>query len=179
MRDVDWVAKAKGSELAEFVDHSPRFLLVGRSLLARPRAPMQTLTDGRLLALRRYDTEVPNAASAAARLDRSPDLFVLAVQKVRSVFAHMITVGRATNNDLILPDVSVSKFHAYFRQSGEQLELVDAGSTNGTKIRGDRLRRGDHVPVQPLDVITFGSVAFHLLDAKAAWEAILGQRALG
>lgn len=49
----------------------------------------------------------------------------------------MITLGRTNNNDLVLPDERVSKFHGYFQKSGEVWTFTDAGSTNGTCIDGN------------------------------------------
>jgi len=53
-----------------------------------------------------------------------------------NAFGIMITLGRAQNNDLVVPDSRVSKFHAYFRQVGEQWSITDANSTNGTIVDG-------------------------------------------
>lgn len=56
----------------------------------------------------------------------------------------MITLGRTNNNDLVLPDERVSKFHGYFQRSGEGWTFTDAGSTNGTCIDGSPI-----VPMRP------------------------------
>jgi len=56
-----------------------------------------------------------------------------------NAFGMMITMGRAPNNDLIVPDKRVSKFHAYFRELGGKWSITDANSTNGTKVDGERV----------------------------------------
>jgi pSer/pThr/pTyr-binding forkhead associated (FHA) protein len=64
-----------------------------------------------------------------------------------------IVVGRASNSDLRLPDLSVSARHASFRQRGSEYLILDEGSTNGTFVGPVRLspqaprvvRTGDHV----------------------------------
>lgn len=56
----------------------------------------------------------------------------------------MITLGRTNNNDLVLPDERVSKFHGYFQKSGEAWTFTDAGSTNGTCLDGNPI-----VPMRP------------------------------
>ncbi len=65
-------------------------------------------------------------------------LGIIGVRKRRdsNAFAMMITLGRAPNNDLVLPDQRVSKFHAYFRRVGAQWMLNDANSMNGTWVDG-------------------------------------------
>jgi hypothetical protein len=57
----------------------------------------------------------------------------------RNVFAVMVTVGRASNNDIVLGASSVSKFHGYFTKIGLSWRYHDAGSTNGSKVAGRTL----------------------------------------
>lgn len=65
--------------------------------------------------------------------------WVYSVSKAENPFKTMITVGRAPNNDVILPYEEVSKFHAFFLESPAGLMLADAQSTNGTFVNGVRL----------------------------------------
>jgi pSer/pThr/pTyr-binding forkhead associated (FHA) protein len=51
----------------------------------------------------------------------------------------MVTVGRAANNDIVLPYDSISKFHAYFSNVGNTWTLTDAKSTNGSFVMGRKL----------------------------------------
>ena len=51
-----------------------------------------------------------------------------------NAFGMMITIGRATNNDLVIEHEKISKFHAYFRQVGSDWRICDANSRNGTEI---------------------------------------------
>lgn len=45
-----------------------------------------------------------------------------------------ITIGRAEDNDIVIPHHSVSGHHAKLTQSGDHYQLTDLGSTNGTFI---------------------------------------------
>lgn len=54
-------------------------------------------------------------------------------------FAMMITLGRAANNDLILPDPDVSKLHCYFHRFQGGWTICDPGSTNGTLLDGRKV----------------------------------------
>ncbi len=77
---------------------------------------------------------------ALERLDRPGEQYVAPVQKRadgKNAFAMMITVGRAQNNDIVVPDARVSKFHAYLRQQGEGWLICDANSRNGTFVDGE------------------------------------------
>jgi pSer/pThr/pTyr-binding forkhead associated (FHA) protein len=51
-------------------------------------------------------------------------------------FATMITLGRARNNDIVVPAEGVSNFHAYFSQGADGWTVSDAKSRNGT-FHGD------------------------------------------
>lgn len=53
-----------------------------------------------------------------------------------NAFGIMITMGRASNNDLVIPNQKISKFHAYFRQMGSSWRISDANSRNGTFLNG-------------------------------------------
>jgi len=108
-------------------------------------------------------------ASYAGPMPGSP--FAAPLVKVQETFPSMIMLGRTLNNDIVVGDTSISKFHAFFRLGpGGLVEVADAGSRNGTFV-GDqklvpkqmtRLRAGDHV--------RFARLAFQLLDAAACWE---------
>lgn len=67
-------------------------------------------------------------------------LYVFPLRKqATNAFGMMVTVGRAANNDIVLPYDGISKFHAYFSNLGGNWVLVDAKSTNGTFLEGRRL----------------------------------------
>src|SRR5207302_9236922 len=60
------------------------------------------------------------------------------------------TLGRATNNDVVLTDISVSRRHALLRRETFGYVLVDQDSGNGTRLNGRtiqaaRLRNGDEI----------------------------------
>ncbi|WP_214108110.1 FhaA domain-containing protein [Acrocarpospora catenulata] len=50
-------------------------------------------------------------------------------------------LGRGTDCDLRLVDPGVSRHHAELRVEGQQVVLVDLGSTNGTFVNGQPVRR--------------------------------------
>lgn len=63
------------------------------------------------------------------------------------------TVGRSADNDIVLPDLLVSRRHAQVRQVPAGYELVDLGSTNGTYHNG---RRVDRALLAAGDVVSVG-----------------------
>ena len=51
------------------------------------------------------------------------------------------TIGRESKNDIVIPDINVSRVHAEIRQdeSGAWI-LTDLGSTNGTFVNGRQIK---------------------------------------
>ncbi len=66
-----------------------------------------------------------------------------------------LRIGRAEDNDLVLPDPRVSRFHAEIVKGPEGHVLRDLGSTNGTLVGGRRIRER---LLEEGDVITIGGV---------------------
>ena len=75
----------------------------------------------------------------------------------------MIVVGRWNNEDVMLPDHSVSRRHCGFLLSPEGVSLVDLGSKNGTKVDDNTLRKDESCPLQGGELITIGRLClrFH------------------
>lgn len=113
-----------------------------------------------------------NAAAASA------GGFVSTVGRVKkregsNAFASMITVGRAPNNDIKIPSTTVSKFHCYFMVTAAGTTISDAGSTNGTFIKGRRLEpRSERVTLESKDEIRLGDLRMVYLTSRHAWERL-------
>jgi hypothetical protein len=94
---------------------------------------------------------------------------VIAVKKQKdNAFQRGITVGRTSNNDLVIDDPSVSRFHAWFQhddRSGEW-SVADAGSKNGTSISGERLKAKKLVVLVKDTRLRFGSIEVTFLMPK-------------
>lgn len=107
-----------------------------------------------------FSTEALSRSEFVRQLDGET---VLRIKRAPRLVLGMITIGRATNNDFVLPDESASNFHAYFQLAGPGLVLVDAGSSNGTWVNGDRLETGEPRVVNILDKVKFGNLEAQLL----------------
>jgi FHA domain len=100
-------------------------------------------------------------------------LLILPVLKVQPTFPSMITVGRTQNNDVVVADRGVSKFHAWFQYKGSLVELADGGSRNGTQVRGQTLQAARPVVVRSGDRVGFAGVEFMFLDAASLWNHLV------
>lgn len=58
------------------------------------------------------------------------------------VSAELTRIGRSSEADVRLPDAGVSRLHAELRLLGDEVVLVDLGSTNGTTLNGQRIQEG-------------------------------------
>ena len=68
------------------------------------------------------------------------------------------TIGRDAGCDMVLPDPTVSRWHAGLRRGDSGWMLDDLGSTNGTRLNGWRVRAW--VPVRDGDLVSFGAVSY-------------------
>jgi hypothetical protein len=81
------------------------------------------------------------------------DYRIYPVRKRSEAFADTVLVGRASSNDCVIVDGSVSKLHARIKlQAGVAAAIADAGSHNGTVVEGERVApdtwrdlRADHL----------------------------------
>ena len=82
---------------------------------------------------------------------------------------HIVTVGRAANNNVVIPDPSVSRVHAYVKRGNDGVFLLlDAGSTNGTSVNGAAVGvrgRGSPTALKARDKLCFGQVELTFVDA--------------
>jgi phosphoserine phosphatase RsbU/P len=69
-----------------------------------------------------------------------------------------VSIGRARDSDILLPDLALSRHHAEVRTRGQEFFLRDLGSVNGTRLNGERIRTERRL--YPGDII---KIADHIL----------------
>jgi len=69
-----------------------------------------------------------------------------------------VVIGRGSACDLRVPDASVSGRHASIRTHGAQWVVVDEGSTNGTRLNGEKLASQSPRPLKTGDVLLLGRI---------------------
>ncbi len=70
-----------------------------------------------------------------------------------------LTIGRETDNALVVPDLSVSRHHARLAIENGALVVYDLNSTNGVYVNEQRVQRQ---VLKPGDVVRFGVVRFRV-----------------
>ena len=125
----------------------------------------------------RQEDEAKRAAKAGIVIPTAappmPDIEVIAritqpsgTREIPLIFkpgGRRLNVGRASDNELMLNDASVSKIHGALLMTSEGTLLVaDTGSTNGTYINGRRIAYGESRLIEDGDVVGFGDVEVRL-----------------
>lgn len=96
------------------------------------------------------------------------------VKKPGASFPDRITLGRTQNNDIAIVDHSVSRLHAYVRQVGGGWVVADAGSKNGSWLRGTRLEPRREQPLSSQVVLRLGEVELAFYVAGDLYAALGG-----
>jgi hypothetical protein len=154
----DLRADARALARGEFEQrHGRVFLLLSATEFAAPRPLMST--------------EIGMAGQARMESTASLSLVVYPVRRTGRSAGHLITLGRAPDNDVVVPDASISRFHAYVKEGANREWLIqDAGSTNGTAVNGHSVPRqgsGSPVELSSGDDVRLGQVELTFLDAEA------------
>lgn len=74
-----------------------------------------------------------------------------------------VIVGRAASSTFPIYDLTISRVHAELTISNKGLIIRDMGSSNGTFLNGARI---SEAVAEDGDVLTFGKVAFHVLEVN-------------
>ena len=83
------------------------------------------------------------------------------------------TIGRITDEQPILPDIDlapygafaqgVSRLHALIKIVGQNVLLMDLGSSNGTQVNGQKIIAQVEYPLKHGDLIAVGRMRFQVL----------------
>jgi ABC-type multidrug transport system ATPase subunit len=82
------------------------------------------------------------------------------------------TIGRATDNDIVIPDVLASRHHATLVPTPSGTEIRDERSINGTFVNGNRVDRallgeGDVVTIGNVDMVFKGGTLMRRTETEA------------
>jgi hypothetical protein len=127
----------------------------------------------------RFDREVVGSWSdeELEAANRAEGMFVVEVAKTAAnPWSGRIWLGRAGNNDLVIPHAGVSKLHAHFTiDPSGTVRVADAGSYNGTVVNGVAVPVGESVVIAAGDQLAFGEVqaVFHTPESLCEFLASL------
>lgn len=78
---------------------------------------------------------------------------------IPSIDKNIITIGRSTDNDIVLNNIKVSRHHAKLEKIGDEWFIEDLGSVNKTYLNSKPIKREK---VKPGDIITIGGIPLTL-----------------
>ena len=151
---------AAGLSAEEFEDrYGSAFLLLSSTGFRQPKSA--TSTEVLLLDL----------GEGAGECTAGVSVRVMPVRAAEKALTHLITVGRSANSDVTIADISVSRFHAFFKRNPDGgFSLLDVGSTNGTTVNEFSVctkETGAPTDVKSGDNIRFGQVDLTFLEVDA------------
>jgi pSer/pThr/pTyr-binding forkhead associated (FHA) protein len=101
--------------------------------------------------------DVPTPGAASPSVDRPTVTMHRAPVRV-------LRIGRAPDNDLVLADTGISRYHAELRDpGGGTYEITDLQSRNGTFVNGERI---SSATVTEQDIIGIGRAAFRIVAGE-------------
>lgn len=119
------------------------------------------------------DTRVAEESEGdKAGFEPGEDFLVFTLQRSRPPTEDddLIWLGRSEDNDVVVPDATVSAIHAFFRRMPDGAFAVqDMNSMNGTEIDGHPVPgqgMGPPVPVRPGSRLLLGHVTMTFLKAE-------------
>jgi pSer/pThr/pTyr-binding forkhead associated (FHA) protein len=86
-------------------------------------------------------------------------------------FPERISLGRATNCDVVIRDASISKLHGHFRDVGaETASFTDAKSSNGTRLDGSLIKAGVPAEIRVHTLLCFGRVQLMFMSPGEVYD---------
>ncbi|MGW4771021.1 FHA domain-containing protein [Nocardia sp. NPDC004278] len=155
------------------IDHDETFRLGhsvdGEQLACSPEAPPGGESDrdtggetlivpGRSLAeeatVTQFPSSMPRRASRSSRTMRPPS-------EVVRITSDKLRIGRAADNDVVVPDLLLSRHHAELQRTSDgRYRIIDLDSHNGTYVNGSRVDAAD---LSESDLIGMGHTTFRLV----------------
>ncbi|MEU3750610.1 MULTISPECIES: FHA domain-containing protein [Streptomyces] len=100
-------------------------------------------------------------AASSAYADRSPTTFH------QLNLGHVMRIGRALENELVVSDLQVSRHHADFHATPDgRFEIRDLGSHNGTYVNGQPIPKGGSAVLGPQDIVGVGHSTFRIVGGQ-------------
>jgi hypothetical protein len=96
------------------------------------------------------------------------------IKKSGASFPDRITIGRTCNTDVVIADTSISRLHAYIRRDGHGWVVADAGSKNGSWLKGAKMESRKELALASRAVVRLGDVDLTFYVALDLFAALGG-----
>ncbi len=158
----------------EFLASSaPAVLVRYRSAKGDAESGATTLTIDQDEGQETIEETMPHGKDLGIREEADLEVYPL-TKKPGASFPDRITIGRTPNNDIVVNDHSVSRFHAYVRHDGKTWLVADAGSKNGSWLDKSTLEPRKERKLGARCVLRIGDVDLRFLLAADLFTALGG-----
>lgn len=160
--------------------HYRRLIALGREDFLAATAPavlvrIRGATPGPRSARQSTEDETLSHGNMPTSAVLETEILPLA-KKPGASFPDRITIGRTTHNDVVVDDHSISRLHAYIAHTGgRQWVVADAGSKNGSWLRGVALEARREQPIASRMVLRLGDVELTFYDAADLYAELGGE----
>ena len=157
--------KYKECTQENFLEEYPGPLLVSDEELQQAEGDLSSRTDD-------LTNLVHEALGSPHKIADPTVRKVIAVKKREgSSYEKMITLGRTTNNDIVLKFGFISKFHAYFLKLPDgRFTVSDAESFNSTVVNNEPLKPHEKRQLEFGDRIAIGHLSFTYFPPRAFYD---------
>lgn len=163
----EWRRTRANTKREDFIALHPYAFLISASGAAGAAAnkpmPVVKPTEFRTVTHKEY------AAKAESNLELP---LILPLRKGEGrPFPERISVGRATNCDVVIRDASISKLHGHFRDvTAESAFFTDAKSSNGTRLDGTLVPPGVATEIRRNMLLSFGRVQLMFMSPSDVYD---------
>jgi pSer/pThr/pTyr-binding forkhead associated (FHA) protein len=84
----------------------------------------------------------------------------------------MISLGQSGENDIVLPEYTVSTHHCAFGFDATGMLICDSGSLNGTKLNGKTIEPGVQVRLRDRVRVVLGRLELQFLQAPSFFNVV-------
>jgi len=158
----DYLRKARGLSVEAFAQLYPHYFLYKHPKRVRDHGQSEQDIDYATRTLSLNFDPLPGE-SQLVPVKKNPE----------NPFPDRLTIGRATNCDVVIRLAFVSKVHAHlFVQGDDKLTLRDNKASNYTFHNHRRLEPGSSRTVKLGDILSFGALDLELVDAPRLYEIL-------
>jgi len=134
------------------------------------------LLDEQAKTRENFNFSIPEKKFTVSKTGISSAVFLFRKKEFSSTGANVFTIGRNSNNDIIIPDYSISKFHATITIFHNRYFVEDVNSTNGVKINEMTIRPNVKKQLVVNSSIAFGRISFFFSPQLTLYRALKTSR---
>jgi hypothetical protein len=162
MDDVtEYLRKARGVTQATFQQLYPHYFLFKHAKEARFDSPSEPDIDYATRAIDLNFDPMPGVTQVVP-VKKNPE----------NPFPDRLTIGRATNCDVVIRFAFISKVHAHLFLQGDKLTLRDNKAANGTFHNHKKLDAASSRSIKLGDMLGFGALELELVDAARLYQLL-------